>query len=122
VNVRTGPGVRYPIDWIFHRKAMPVELLDAFETWRKIRDWEGGIGWVHQSMLSGRRMIMVTGAVRAVRARPDPQAEAMAQAEPGVVGRLLECSARWCRVELGGQRGWLLRNEFWGVYPEEKIE
>jgi hypothetical protein len=24
VNVRTGPGVRYPIDWVFQRRSMPV--------------------------------------------------------------------------------------------------
>ena len=122
VNVRTGPGVRYPIDWVLRRKAMPVEILDQFETSRKIRDWEGGIGWVHQSMLSGRRMILVTGAVRSIRGKPDPQGETLATVEPGVVGKLLECQRQWCRVDVGGRRGWLLRTEFWGVYPNETIE
>ncbi|HKH69397.1 MAG TPA: SH3 domain-containing protein, partial [Reyranella sp.] len=51
VNVRTGPGPRYPIDWVFKRKAMPVEIVAEFENWRKIRDWQGASGWVHQSLL-----------------------------------------------------------------------
>src|SRR4026209_512491 len=55
VNVRTGPGPRYPIDWVFKRKAMPVEIVAEYENWRKIRDWQGASGWVHQSLLSGQR-------------------------------------------------------------------
>ena len=26
VNIRTGPGVRYPIAWVFVRRDMPVEV------------------------------------------------------------------------------------------------
>ncbi|MBT3700232.1 MAG: hypothetical protein HOG12_01865, partial [Alphaproteobacteria bacterium] len=37
VNLRAGPGVRYPISWIFVRKSLPVEILAEFELWRKIR-------------------------------------------------------------------------------------
>src|SRR5262245_34959241 len=55
VNVRTGPGTRYPVDWVFKRKFMPVEVVAEFENWRKIRDWQGASGWVHQSLLTGRR-------------------------------------------------------------------
>ena len=25
-NVRSGPGTRYPIEWVFRRKGMPVEI------------------------------------------------------------------------------------------------
>ncbi|HKO07147.1 MAG TPA: SH3 domain-containing protein [Alphaproteobacteria bacterium] len=38
------------------------------------------------------------------------------------MGQLLGCGGPWCRVEVGGYRGWLKRTEFWGVYPDEKIE
>src|SRR4030095_12903685 len=48
VNVRTGPGTRYPVDWVFKRKGMPVEIVAEYENWRKIRDWKGARGWGHQ--------------------------------------------------------------------------
>jgi len=38
VNLRTGPGLTYPIDWIYKRDGMPVEVIQEFDTWRKIRD------------------------------------------------------------------------------------
>src|SRR5215471_20860346 len=59
VNVRTGPGSRYPVDWVFKRKGMPVEIVAEYEVWRKIRDWQGASGWVHQSLLTGKRSFII---------------------------------------------------------------
>ena len=67
VNVRTGPGVQYPIEWVFTRRHMPVEVIEQYEYWRKIRDVEGTTGWVHNSMISGKRSALVTGDVRSLR-------------------------------------------------------
>ena len=122
VNVRTGPGVRYPVDWVFVRRHMPVEVTAEFDTWRKIRDWQGTEGWVHKSMLSGRRMLLVTGAIRTLRRARSVEAPAVARAEPGVVARLIGCEDEWCEVEADGYAGWLRRAAFWGTYPDEEIE
>ena len=75
VNVRAGPGRRYPINWVFLRRSMPVEVVAEFDTWRKIRDFEGIEGWVHQSLLSGRRGALILGdGLRDLRRSPDPEA------------------------------------------------
>ena len=122
VNVRTGPGTRYPVEWVFLRKDIPVEITAEFDTWRRIRDWEGAEGWVHQSMLSGRRAVVVTGEVRSLRRSPAVGTPSVARVEPGVVGRLNRCRGPWCEVDVQGYEGWLERGEFWGVYPEEVVE
>jgi SH3-like domain-containing protein len=125
VNVRTGPGVRYPIDWIYARKDLPVEVIAEFEAWRKIRDWQGTEGWVHQSMLSGRRMMVVIGTPRSLRSSDAESSDPVAIVEPGVTGRILQCPRNrdFCRIEVGGQvQGWLRRDELWGVYKGEWIE
>ena len=122
VNARTGPNVRYPIEWVFTRKEMPVEITQEFDTWRRIRDWEGSEGWVHQSMLSGKRSVVVTGEVRTVRKEPRSDGAVVARAQPGVIGWLRKCQGDWCEVDLKGYRGWVQRAEFWGAYKEEKIE
>lgn len=122
INVRTGPGERYPVQWVLRRRFMPVEIIAEFETWRKIRDWEGAIGWVHQRTLTGRRSIIVTGQIRTLRRKPRSNAPAVARAEPKIVGRLLSCRNSWCRVDIQGRRGWLRRRAFWGVYPKELIK
>lgn len=122
INVRTGPGERYPVQWVLRRRLMPVEIIAEFEIWRRIRDWEGAIGWVHQRTLSGRRTIIITGKIRTLRRRPRGDAPAVARAEQKNVGRLLSCRKSWCRVEIQGRRGWLRRRAFWGVYARESIK
>jgi SH3-like domain-containing protein len=122
VNLRTGPGVRYPVDWVFQRKTLPVEVLAEVDTWRKIRTPDGTEGWVHQSMLTGRRTAVVVGDVRTLRARNDPNAAVVARLEPGVIGSLLECRDAWCRLEVAGQKGWMPRDELWGVLPTENFD
>ncbi|MEE3626263.1 SH3 domain-containing protein [Nitrospirillum sp. BR 11752] len=122
VNVRTGPGVRYPVEWVFVRAGMPVEITAEFDTWRRIRDVEGTQGWVHQSTLSGRRGIVVTGQqLRTLRRDATTTAEAVAQLDPGVIAKLRKCKGGWCQVDVGGFRGWLQRDEVWGVYPKEEV-
>jgi SH3-like domain-containing protein len=121
VNLRAGPGERYPIDWVFTKKGLPVEILQEYDVWRKVRDAEGSVGWVHERLVSGARTVIVTGAIRTLHADPDAASAPVARAEPGVVARLLECRGPWCRVEAQDIKGWLKRDEVWGVFADETV-
>lgn len=121
VNVRTGPGVRYPIDWVYQRDQMPVEILAEFDVWRKIRDWQGTTGWVHQSMLSGKRTLVMTGIIRSLHRKPDKKSAVVAQVEPGAVGVIEKCDVVWCEVDVAGFSGYIERTSFWGIYPAEEM-
>lgn len=124
VNLRTGPGVRYPIDWVYKRRDLPVKIEREFEVWRLVADAEGVKGWVHQATLTGRRSFMVTGAERVVRSDSNESSGAVARLKPGVVGRLRACEATapWCQVQIGEYRGWLRRDAFWGIAPGEAVQ
>ena len=45
INARSGPGARYPIEWVYMQKGAPVEIVAEFELWRKIKDWQGSESW-----------------------------------------------------------------------------
>jgi len=122
VNLRTGPGTRYPIDWVYRRRGMPVEIVDEFDTWRRIRDWQGTEGWVHQSMVQGQRGILVTGKRHTLLRRPEPGTPGVALVDAGVVGVLERCQGDWCEVVAGGFTGWLQRDAFYGLHPGEALE
>jgi SH3-like domain-containing protein len=122
VNLRTGPGTRYPIDWVYQRRGLPVEIIDEFDTWRRIRDWQGTEGWVHQSMVQGQRGVLVTGKRHTLLRRPEAGAPGVAQVDAGVVGVLERCQGEWCEVTAGGFTGWLPRDAFYGLYPGEKVD
>lgn len=120
VNVRTGPGVRYPVDWVFVYKNMPVEILAEFKGWRKVRDWKGTTGWVHRSMLSGKyRWIIVRKKSEPMRHEAKPDARVVANLSSKVIGRLSQCEGDWCEVTVNGIQGWIKRAAIWGVYPSE---
>jgi len=122
VNVRSGPGTRYPVEWVFQRKNMPVEVVAEFDTWRKIRDWQGTTGWVHQSMLVGKRTVVVAGKQVMLLRTPENDSPGVAKIEASVQGELLSCKDSWCRVRVNDYKGWIARKDIWGVYPNEKIE
>jgi len=122
VNLRVGPGENYPIEWVYKRKDMPVEIIEEFQNWRKIQDWQGANGWVLDRMITGKRAVIVAGATRPLYRRPDPASQIAARAEPGVIARLVECQGPWCRIETGGYSGWVQRSEVWGVLPDETLQ
>lgn len=122
VNLRVGPGENYPIEWVLTRKDMPVEITKEFENWRLIRDWQGTEGWVHERMLTGKRAVVIKGGIRTLHGQPDAASPPVALAEPGVVARLIECRADWCRIDAADHTGWVQRGDMWGVYPDEVVQ
>ena len=128
-NLRTGPGIQYPIEWVYIRPGLPVEVIREFDTWRQVRDHEGVVGWLHRRLLSGRRGVVVLGLDEVtMHQRPDDDSRPVARVEAGVQGRLLRCpdaddpAGDWCYVEFSDRRGWLRRDQLWGVYPFETFE
>jgi SH3-like domain-containing protein len=122
VNLRVGPGENYPIEWVFKRKEMPVEILEQFQNWRRVQDWQGDKGWVLERMITAKREVIVAGAVRALLRMPDPGAPIVARAEPGVIARLIEFQGPWCHIEASGFKGWVQRGDLWGVYSDEVLQ
>lgn len=120
INVRTGPGQMHPIRWVFARRGVPVQIVEEAQDWRRIVDHEGETGWIHASLLSSRRTILVTGETRALRRTPRNDARIVALVEPLVIGDLLNCERNWCLVEVEGRRGWLERGQFWGELAVEE--
>jgi len=120
VNVRAGPGVRYPVKWVFVRRHLPVEITAEFETWRKVRDSSGAEGWVHRAMLISRRNVVVVDKQTTIRRRPKDDSPAIARLNPGMVARVEECDALWCNVTVQGYDGWLRRAGVWGLYADER--
>lgn len=122
VNVRVGPGKRYPLKWTYVVSGIPVQVIAEWENWRKIRDWEGQEGWVHSAMLSSKRTVIVTGEKRIMYRRADKSSPPVARLLPGIVAEIEDCIEGWCRIEVRNYRGWLQRDGFWGVDANELID
>ncbi len=123
VNLRAGPGTRYPTEWVYRRRDLPVQIEREFEAWRLIVDQDGVKGWVHSATLMGRRAFAVKAKDHTLRKSPADDATPVAILKPGVVGRIRSCEAgkQWCDVSTGDYRGWLKRDEIWGISANEAV-
>jgi SH3-like domain-containing protein len=122
-NMRKGPGQRYPIEWVYKRRDLPVEVEREYDVWRYVRDPEGVEGWMHGVTLTDRRTFMVTDKDATLRSDPSDTSSAVAILKVGVIGRLRECDegSKWCQVQAGGYKGYLRRDQFWGLLPDEVL-
>ncbi|MEI6798566.1 MAG: SH3 domain-containing protein [Pseudomonadota bacterium] len=114
-NARRGPGLTHRIDWVFTRENMPLKVTAEYEHWRRVEDVDGAGGWVHYSLLSGVRTVLVTQDMAPAYANRDMTAGLVFQSERGVVGKLVQCIPDWCRVSIEGDKGWMQQTALWGV-------
>jgi SH3-like domain-containing protein len=120
IYLRTGPGLRYPVRWVYQREGLPVEITREFDTWRKIRDIDGEEGWVHKSLISGRRTVLVTSdAMISMYREPSLNSQVTARIEPRAILGLETCDTAWCEIDTQGFRGWVQRNFLYGIYETE---
>jgi SH3-like domain-containing protein len=123
VYMREGPSPNNRVKWVYRRKGLPVEVLAAFDVWRRVRDMDGEIGWVHVALLSRNRTVVVAaGADAAVRGRQDESAsDIIAEAKPGAIGKLMGCGKLACQVKFDGAAGWVERARLWGIRDGEQF-
>ena len=127
VNVRRGPGWDHGVAWVFRRAGLPVEVIEEFDVWRKIRDSEGSEGWVLGTLLSGRRTVLIapwkTNAQGLELHESDSSTSSVAvKLSPKVLGDVKSCDGRWCQITTGDYKGFISQDLVWGVYPGEKVE
>jgi SH3-like domain-containing protein len=135
INVRVGPGERYSVAWIYVKAGTPVEIVQEFDTWRKIRDADGSEGWIHQNLLSGKRagLTRVTDESKqlALLANRNGDSNVRAWLGPNYRVDIKECDGAWCEVNATYQpsqgnsstySGFLPQTSLWGVYQGEAFD
>ena len=121
-NVRRGPSLSHRIDWVFQRRDMPLRVVGEYGHWRRVVDREGLGGWVHYSLLSGNRTVIIDENLLTIRSQPNLDATEVAVLELGVVADLGECGPTWCRLRADGYRGWAPKSALFGVAADELRE
>lgn len=120
--MRTGPGKEYPATWLYQRADLPIRVLEIYPNWRRVQDPDGAVGWMLVNLLSDTRTALVRGSeARPMYERPDDASRIVYRAQPGVVGRISDCTGEWCRMEVGGKRGFIRAAHFWGTDRGEKF-
>ena len=120
VNIRVGPSINYPIKLKYVFQNLPVEIIDEFDVWRKLRDHEGNIGWVHKSLIKGQRYILIFGKDnRDSNLFSRPNGKVIGSIKNNNVLELKSCTLYWCKVSKDSVSGWVLKKNIWGIYRSE---
>ena len=125
-NLRIGPGDRFPIDWVFRRKGWPFEVTDEYEHWRKVRDIDGTIGWIHKSMLvSSPRMALTKRGHQTLLYKKDKlSSKIIAILKGSVPVHIKKCKRgnSFCKVSTHDIVGYIKRSDLFGVYEDEEVK
>lgn len=119
VFVRTGPSMDYPIKWIYKKDGLPVEIIQEFDSWRKIKDPNGDSGWAHKILLTGKKMAQIISDDMAIAYNNTEMDKPAVKFEKGVIVHVKECQKLMCRVHFAPYEGWIEKKHLWGVYGSD---
>ena len=114
-RVRRGPSLQHRVDWLYTRRGLPLRVTAEHGNWRRVEDIEGFGGWVHHSLITGRRSVIVTEHLAPLLRRPAEGSPMVAKLERGVIAELEGCEAGWCHLSADGRGGWARAEALWGV-------
>ena len=130
IKMRVGPGKKYQTSHIYECRHHPVKVIAEFDNWRKIEDENKTQGWIHQSLLSGIRYVIIENNSLIIKKdlrqklsknhslifkAPDENSPLIVKVEFGVLARVVKCEKFWCKVSIQNYTGWIRKANIWGV-------
>ena len=113
VNVRYGPGFKYPIKFIYKKRFLPVKVIDNKENFRRIIDHKNNNGWIHVSQLKKVNSLIVSEDT-ILFSKASKFSKPLAKLEKGKLLIVKKCQENWCKVSDENYLGWINTNNAWG--------
>ena len=121
-NIRVGPSKNYPIEIKYIKKNYPLKVLEEYENWRKVEDFQKNFGWIHKSLISGTRTgIILSNDNKAIKLLNTLNGNVIGEIGKGNIVFLEKCKIDWCLVSFGDYKGWLDKKNIWGIKEKEII-
>ena len=115
VNVRYGPGLDYPIKFVYKKKNFPIKVIDKKENFRRIIDFKKNSGWIHTSQLKkGKSFILLKNQI--LFSKPTRYSKPIIKISKGRLLLVKKCKKKWCKVKTEDYLGWIITNNIWGTY------
>ena len=114
VNVRSGPSKEYPIKFIYKKKFLTVEILDSWANWKKVKDFNGNSGWIHVSLLSGKKTAINKIKDSVIFTSDTIYSKPLVRVDRGRLLFIKKCKINWCKVNSGNYLGWIEKKSLWG--------
>ena len=112
-NVRYGPGIDYPIKYIYRKVNLPVKQIDKKENWRRVIFLDNNSGWIHWSQLMPSNSIIVIEE-KILFKKPSNLSKPLARLEKGRLLIIKKCEDEWCNIITDDYTGWIKDKNIWG--------
>ena len=116
VNVRQGPSFNYPIKFIYKKKYLPLIIVDKSDSWRKIKDYDNNLGWIHISQLSKIKSVINIKNNAILYKKPTIYSKPIAKIESGRLFVIKKRRNNWCKVKSETYIGWVNKSNLWGKF------
>ena len=113
-NIRYGPGLDYPIKYIYRKANLPVKQIDKKENWRRVIFLDNNSGWIHWSQLRPSNSV-ITIQDKILFKKPSNFSEPFVRLEKGRLLVIKKCENDWCKVITDGYTGWIKVKNIWGL-------
>ena len=112
-NVRYGPGLDYPIKYIYRKVNLPVKLIDKKENMRRVIFLDNNSGWIHRSQLKPSNSVIILEE-KILFKKPYDFSEPLARLEKGRLLVIKTCRDNWCNISTDTYKGWIKTKNVWG--------
>ena len=113
VNVRYGPGLDYPIKFVYLKKNFPLKIIDEKENFRKIIDYKNNSGWVHRSQLKKNNSLIVLEE-KILFKNFTKYSKPVAVIKSGRMLIVKKKEKKWFKVVTANHTGWVDNENLWG--------
>ena len=121
-NIRVGPSKNYPIEIKYIKNNYPLKVLEEYEDWRKVEDFQKNFGWIHKSLISGTRTgIVLSNDNRTIKLLNTLDGNVIGEIGKGNIVFLEKCKIDLCLVSSRNYKGWVDKKYIWGVKEKEII-
>ncbi len=112
-NIRAKPDLQSDTLWQVE-KYYPLLILEKKGSWYRFKDFEGDVGWIHDSLVDGTRSVIVKVDRANVRTDAGTQYDLVFDAQKGTPFKVLEKKGRWIKVQhADGDVGWIFNSLVW---------
>ena len=114
VNVRNGPGLNNLILFKILKKGYPLLIIEKFENWYRVVDFNDNKGWISKTQLSNDSYVIIVKPEKVLKF-PNHNSKILALAKMNFILELEKCRKKWCKVKSDKIKGWVPKQSLWGV-------
>ena len=121
-NLRVGPSKNYPILIKYVVSKYPIKIIQEHEDWRKVVDFQNNTGWLHKSLITGKRTgVIIANKKLKLSIFNIDDGIIVGQVKIGSIVKLNKCKIDWCLISKNKNKGWIEKKYIWGVKKNEEF-